>query len=115
MTDKTGENKAAAIAAAVARKNWKEAQRTAAPVPVPSGGWIDINDRQPDDEQVVLIATGPFWQYPMPVLMARFFLVSRHKKLLQHYFPDEFDNEEEEYRFAFTDPTGPYTGSLLLD
>jgi hypothetical protein len=58
--DIAGENKAAATAAAVARKYWREAQERAKPQQAPDRDWIAMLDRQPKDMRSVLTCHPPY-------------------------------------------------------
>lgn len=53
MNEKYGENRAAAAAAALARRTWREAQKTA-----DSKNWIRVDSSLPKDGDVVLVANG---------------------------------------------------------
>lgn len=82
MTDKTGENKAAATAAAIARRQWKEAQQRASKQPE-SSAWISVFDRLPVDSQTVFVANLPERECTYPLEMVHFYVFSKHKNRLQ--------------------------------
>jgi hypothetical protein len=60
--DKEGENRAAAAAAAVARRKWREAQLTASNTNGPLV-WVRTADRLPEDHQIVLSCADPSQEF----------------------------------------------------
>jgi len=59
MIDRDGENRAAAAAAGLARRKWREAQMMGTPQP-PHGpmDWVRISERLPAYRQIVLHCTN---------------------------------------------------------
>jgi hypothetical protein len=54
LEDKAGENKAAAIAAAIARRNWREAQaRVSTASPVTSSPWLTFKQKLPGNGEQI--------------------------------------------------------------